>query len=58
VKDFLKDFGRWLDDPMTQALMGGLGALVIFADISSAHRRINAVEDRLDRVERRKPKDG
>lgn len=53
MKEFLRDLGRWFDDPMTQALLASAGALVVLSSLGRAHARAEDAERRLERVEHR-----
>jgi hypothetical protein len=52
VKDFVKDLGRWFNDPMTQALLASFGALVVLSGINAAHARASYLERKTEQLER------
>ena len=51
MKEFLKDLARWWDDPVTQAVLAGIGAAIVLGGIDRANRSVDNAHDRIDRLE-------
>lgn len=45
MKDWLKALATWFDDPMTQSVLGSMGALVLYGAVNRAERRADQAYD-------------